>query len=181
VNAAADSHPHTSEPVKDAATPAEPVGHASADWPKSHYTKPAYNSSAPWPPSTPPAAKARMEQGEMPESFWQSDHRMVKLTRTLASRNVEIARKGLNTLSKSLKDETDRISKAVSSTDIATPTKTFQDRASKTARQVSQDADKWLERLQKDLETNDVAVIVTTLILIVACVALVLIISGLGR
>jgi hypothetical protein len=101
----------------------------------------------------------------------------------LLVRNVQIARKGINAATQSARQQAANMSKSASSVDASKPLNQFVTRSRDVGQRAGVAADRGLSRLETDLQKNDSTVIITTLVLIVLCMALtaLVIAASIGR
>jgi len=102
----------------------------------------------------------------------QGADRVVNLGRTLATRNLEIARRWGASAGSAARNQAQKLGKRASSVDVNKPLNRFAQGTGKFAQRSGAMLDQSTGKLQKQLETSDSAVLVTTLILVAACVIL---------
>jgi hypothetical protein len=123
-------------------------------------------SSTPWPPpdkTQPVVTRVRTQ------AFGQ---RIGQVWSVLLVRNVQIARKGINAATQSARQQATNFSKSASSVNASKPLNNFMARSGEFGQRAGVAADRGLSRLEADLQKNDATVIITTLVLIVLCMAL---------
>src|SRR5258708_935858 len=151
-------------------------------------TKPAPKPSAAAAPSSPtPAASAPPASSE-PDIFKplppraaapkasstsatgkpQGADRVVHLGRTLATRNLEIARRWGASAGSAARNQAAKINKRVSSVDVNKPLNRFTQSTGKFVQRSGTMLDESTGKLQKQLETSDAAVVILTLVLVAA-------------